>query len=177
MAVNEKNVLLRSKESNGDTNIIYPITTLDNVDGFEEFQEQLNVAYKTVVRSVNGVTPDDSGNVVADLCVTILDLTSADISMSVNGNERTFTVPASLVSHTYDEIVDAINNGLHVFIVANGYVLQACSYSSGSVGFQTVNYYSEEVVWARVWSDNSLTGWIVPATLCPVQINTWEADD
>lgn len=36
MAVVENNVLLRSTDSSGNTNLYYPITLKDNVDGLEE---------------------------------------------------------------------------------------------------------------------------------------------
>ena len=173
MAVNEKNVLLRSKETNGDTNIIYPITTFDNVDGLEE-------AFKQIVQSVNGVTPDDTGNVAIDsgvLCVKITDESSSDITWTVNGAERMFTVPATIVSHTYQEVMNAINNGVHVCVINAGYVLWACSYSSSSVGFQMVDYANGIEAHAKLHSDNSVTGYINPILQNAVQINTWEADD
>ena len=36
MAVTENNVLLRSKDSSGNSKLYYPITTAENVDGLEE---------------------------------------------------------------------------------------------------------------------------------------------
>lgn len=36
MATYEKNVLLMSKDGNGDKNLLYPITRLECVDGAEE---------------------------------------------------------------------------------------------------------------------------------------------
>lgn len=38
MAVNEKNVLMQKKKSNGDTEILYPVTTSDNVITNDEQQ-------------------------------------------------------------------------------------------------------------------------------------------
>lgn len=173
MAVNEKNVLLRSKETNGDTNIIYPITTLDNVYGFEE-------AFKHAVQSVNGITPDDTGNVAIGsgvLCVSVTDENASDITYTVNGAEYRWDVPAALISHTYQEVLDAINNGVHVCVINVGYVLWAVSYNSNSVGFQLVDYANGIEVHARLHSDNSVTGYIKPIIQNAVQINTWEADD
>lgn len=49
MAVVEQNVVLTTKNSNGDTVIQYPLTTIDQVDGG--------------IATINGNTPDANGNI------------------------------------------------------------------------------------------------------------------
>lgn len=52
MAVVEQDVVLTTKDTNGNTVISYPFTRVDQVDG--------------AIKTVNGKTPDQSGNVTVD---------------------------------------------------------------------------------------------------------------
>lgn len=46
MATNEFSGFLKYKDGNGDINLLMPITTVDNVDGMDEIQEELSSAVK-----------------------------------------------------------------------------------------------------------------------------------
>lgn len=133
MAVNEKNALLRSKEANGDTNIIYPITLMDNVDGLFEVLEHC-------VFTVNGVEPIE-GNVTLDvgasggsdaLILTITDMESEDIVIEGFDGITAINVPASLLNHTLTEVCEAITNGTCVRFEIEGFILHPVAYMDNS---------------------------------------------
>lgn len=57
MAVTENNVLLRRKDTSGNSNLLYPITMVENVDGLEE----------SLATKVDTVTVTGSGNAVTEV--------------------------------------------------------------------------------------------------------------
>ena len=52
MAVNEISGFLKFKDANGDTNLLFPITTKDNVDGLDEIENELANAVKVTSQTL-----------------------------------------------------------------------------------------------------------------------------
>ncbi len=55
MAVNELSGFLKYKDENGDTNLLYPITTKDNVDGIDELESDLAETVKFTAQALNDI--------------------------------------------------------------------------------------------------------------------------
>jgi hypothetical protein len=72
MAVYEKNVLLTRKDAAGNTHLLYPITTLENVDGSESLlnfgeAQELTEAQKAQARKNIGAAAVGEGGTIGSL--------------------------------------------------------------------------------------------------------------
>lgn len=70
MAVNEKNVLMQKKKSNGDIEILYPITQAENVEGLEESLLRCKTITLAVANWVQNTSTKNYEYTVTDSTVT-----------------------------------------------------------------------------------------------------------
>ena len=82
MAVNEKSGFLKYKDEVGNTTLLYPITTKDNIDGMDEIEAELAESVKFTAQAL---TDDQKAQARANIGVdNIGGVTEARVSEMIN---------------------------------------------------------------------------------------------
>lgn len=87
MSVIENNILIRGVDSSGNSNLFYPITTKDNVDGLDEFVRNQGISTSgdgsAYTATVDGITSLTAG--VSFIMVPHVESTAVNPTLDVNG--------------------------------------------------------------------------------------------
>lgn len=87
MSVVESNVLIRTKDSSGNSNLFYPITKKDNVDGLDEFVRNQGVSTSgdgsAYTATVEGITSLTAG--ASFVMIPHVESTAVNPTLDVNG--------------------------------------------------------------------------------------------